>query len=409
VRMVLLGVAADLPEGQALAGEEHLLDALRWRAPALVRGHHHNEGLVRPLWMEAARLGILAHGCLSPLGRALVAMDPDGLSAAARALLDHAAGTAVFQADLTAVVAGPPSGGLAALLDGAAERESRGVASVWRFSAGSVRRALDAGSTAEGLLARLREVAAGGALPQPLEYLVVDVARRHGEVRVRAVGCVLRAADPALLTELLACRALSALRLTALGPTALASPAKPAEVLAGLRSAGYAPVGEDAAGVAMVERVDRRRAKPPGARRPQPEWQRPEPPVHPLAVDPAELAAFLLAAPLPGVGTPRPVKAAALLADALEHERRLHVVRQPTLEVLDVRAPQLQPDQRRLLADAIDDQRPVRIDYVDGDGRFSSRVIEEIELSGTVIEAWCRLREDERMFLLDRIDAVSPA
>jgi hypothetical protein len=421
VRMVLLGIATDLPEGQALADEEHLLDAVRWRAPAVLRGYQGNEELVRPLWTEASRLGILAHGCLSPLGRALVAMDPDGLALATRALLDRATGTAVFQADLTAVVAGPPSGSLAVLLDGAADRESRGTASVWRFSAGSVRRALDAGSTPDGLLARLREVATG-ALPQPLEYLVSDVARRHGEVRVRGVGCVLRSADPALLTELLACRALAELRLTALAPTVLASPAKPAEVLSALRSAGYAPVGEDSSGVAQVERVDRRRAKPPGARRPQPEWQQP-PEVHPLAagdacgggqgqrppVDPAELASFLLAAPMVATTPPRPVRAEELLERALEHERRLHVVRQPTLEVLNVRAPQLDPEQRRLLADAIDDQRPVRIDYVDGDGRFSSRVIEEIELSGTVIEAWCRLREDERMFLLDRIDSVSPA
>jgi predicted DNA-binding transcriptional regulator YafY len=93
----------------------------------------------------------------------------------------------------------------------------------------------------------------------------------------------------------------------------------------------------------------------------------------------------------------------------MERERGLHLVRRPTLEVIDARAPQLDSRQRQLLADAIDEQLPVRIDYVDGDGRLSTRVIEEIELSGAVIEAWCRLRDDERMFLLDRIGAVSEA
>jgi predicted DNA-binding transcriptional regulator YafY len=136
-----------------------------------------------------------------------------------------------------------------------------------------------------------------------------------------------------------------------------------------------------------------------------PEWTQEPPSRHPLAVDPAELAAFLLAPPLLGT-PPRQPQAIDLLPKI---ERRLHVVRQQTLEVIDAKAPQLDPEQRRMLADAIDDQRAVRIDYVDGDGRFSSRVIEEIELSGAVIEAWCQLREDERMFLLDRIDAVSPA
>jgi hypothetical protein len=408
VRMVLLGVATDLPEGLALADEAHLLDALAWRAPRLAHQHQNTEGLVRPLWREATRLGLVAHGCLSPLGRALVSLDAEALAEAARTLLDSDIVTAIFQADLTATVAGPPSAELAALLDGAADRESRGAASTWRFSPGSVRRALDAGYSADELLARLRAVASDGELPQPLAYLVGDAARRHGQLRVRGVDCVLRADDPALLTELLTSRALTGLGLARLAPTVLASAAKPAEALAALRSAGYAPVGEDASGAPVIERLDRRRAKPPAARRQQPEWTREEPRLHPLAVDPAELADFLLAAPMLGT-PPRQPRPADLLPKVLERERRLHVVRQPTLEVLEVKAPQLDPEQRRLLADAIDEQQPVRIDYVDGDGRFSSRVIEEIELSGTVIEAWCRLRDDERMFLLDRIDAVSPA
>jgi len=414
VRMLLLSVATELPDGQALADEGYLVDALRWLAPNLTRNHRDNEGTVRPLWTEAARLGAVAHGCLSPLGRALMSLDAEQLAAAARSLLNQATGTAIFQADLTALVTGAPSGSLAGLLDGVADRESRGTASAWRFSAGSVRRALDAGTSAAELLDRLREVAVDGRLPQPLEYLIADVGRRHGEVRVRAVGCVLRADDPALLAELLGNRALAPLRLTRLAPTVLASSGKPQETLAALRSAGYTPVGEDGAGVALVERADRRRAKPPGARRGLPEWNKPKPSLHPLALDPDELATFLLSAPLPGGGAATPPDSSQKMEEifrrVVERERaELHLVRQPTLEVINVRAPQLDPDERRLLADAIDDNRPVRIDYVDGEGKFSSRVIEEIELSGTVLEAWCRLREDERMFLLDRIDAVSPA
>jgi Helicase conserved C-terminal domain len=404
VRTVLLGVAKGLPDGQGIADAADLEEAVRWQAPRLTGYRENIRDYIRPLWTEAARLGLVAHGALSPLGRALLDMDSDALAAAARDLLEHATATAIFQADLTAVVAGPPGGQLCALLDGAADRESRGAASTWRFSAGSVRRALDAGYSADELLGRLRAVAADSDLPQPLEYLVRDAARRHGEIRVRGVSCVLRAADPALLTELLSCRALSGLGLTALAPTVLASAARPAETLAALRSAGYAPVGEDSSGVALIEKAERRRARPPVARR-APEWTQEPPRRHPLAVDPTELAAFLLAPPL--LGTPPKQPQAIDLLPKIE--RKLHVVRQPTLEVIDAKAPQLDPEQRRLLADAIDDQQAIRIDYVDGDGRFSSRVIEEIELSGAVIEAWCRLREDERMFLLDRIDAVSPA
>jgi hypothetical protein len=409
VRSVLLSVATGLPPGKALADEGYLLDALRWQAPSLARHPEHVEEYVGPLWTEAARLGIVALGCLSPLGRALVALDPDELARVAGAMLAHPTGTAIFQADLTALVAGPPDAALAALLDGAAQRESRGAASTWRFSAGSVRRALDAGQTADDLLAALRAVATDRALPQPLEYLVADVARRHGEVRVRAVGCVLRADDPALLAEILAARGLSDLGLTRLAPTVLASSAAPGPTLSALRSAGYAPVGEDGTGLALVERLARRRAKPPAASRRQPAWSQEEPAPHPLAVDPAELAEFLLAAPSARIAPPKQPQPADPVPAMMGHERALHLVRRPTLEVIDARAPQLDPRQRQLLADAIDEQLPVRIDYVDGDGRFSTRVIEEIELSGAVIEAWCQLRDDDRMFLLDRIGAVSEA
>ena len=41
--------------------------------------------------------------------------------------------------------------------------------------------------------------------------------------------------------------------------------------------------------------------------------------------------------------------------------------------------------------------------------RESVRVIEVTELLGGAVEAWCRLREDERMFMIDRIQAVAPA
>jgi predicted DNA-binding transcriptional regulator YafY len=72
-------------------------------------------------------------------------------------------------------------------------------------------------------------------------------------------------------------------------------------------------------------------------------------------------------------------------------------------------APQLAPGLARLLAHAIDTGGPVRIDYVNQAGNVSNRVIESIELAGTSIFAWCRMRQDERMFNLARILTVAPA
>ena len=259
LRAALLWAAAALPEGTGAAGPEPLADALRWQAPLARQDAELTDAVAASVWQEAHLLGVLAHGALSPLGKALLAADRVALVATARDLLPEPTQEALFQADLTAVVPGLPDQKLAALLDAAGERESGGGATTWRFGEASVRDALDAGHTVTGLLAALRSAAAGHPLPQVLEYLVTDVGRRHGQVRVRQVGCLLHAADPALVTEICQARALRPLGLSAIAPTVLASARPAAETLAALRAAGYAPVGEDAAGQPRVERAARSR------------------------------------------------------------------------------------------------------------------------------------------------------
>ncbi|HEX2355912.1 MAG TPA: helicase-associated domain-containing protein [Micromonosporaceae bacterium] len=260
LRPDLLRILDELPAATALADPVAALPLLRWRVPLLVEADELGEVQVDAAWLEAALLGVVAHGALSPLGRALT--DEGALSAAAATLLPPSVGEALFQADLTAIVPGTPAAALAELLDAAADRESHGSAGTWRFGAASVRRAFDGGYAAEELLAQLRKVAVGGHLPQPLEYLIGDIARSHGAVRVRAVGCVLHASDPALLAEIAGTRALRPLRLTLLAPTVLASTGSVRDTLAALREAGFAPVREDAEGMAIVERAPVHRAPP---------------------------------------------------------------------------------------------------------------------------------------------------
>jgi predicted DNA-binding transcriptional regulator YafY len=72
-------------------------------------------------------------------------------------------------------------------------------------------------------------------------------------------------------------------------------------------------------------------------------------------------------------------------------------------------ADRLPAEQRRLLADAIDHDGEVRIGYIDSAGQRTVRVIEQLVLDGDAVVAWCRLRDDERQFLLERITEVSPA
>src|SRR3712207_7812244 len=72
--------------------------------------------------------------------------------------------------------------------------ESSGGATVFRVWESSVRRALDSGWSATDLhdfFAR----ASRTPVPQALDYLIDDVARQHGRLRVGAIECCIRSDD----------------------------------------------------------------------------------------------------------------------------------------------------------------------------------------------------------------------
>lgn len=431
VRQLLLAVVRGLPAGTAVAGQAGLAEAVRWLSPLLVDADPDADRLVAAAWREAHLVGVVAHGAFTPLGEALTSGSRAELAAACRTLLPAAAGEVVFQADLTALVPGAPERALADLLDTAADRESGGGAVTWRFSAGTVRRALDIGWQSDELVAALRERAVGGSLPQPLAYLVADVARRHGAIRVREARCVLHTEDPALAAELTGARSLRSLALSQVAPTVLAAAAPVDDVLAALRAAGYAPVAESADGVPQLTRVQPRRAggRPGGhahRRRRDAEPPAPEPP------DPLTLADQLLVAPVPAPGSrphrptwpDQPTLGMAGEAFPDDYQAEYEQVKygaeeadpEPAIdEPLDVsgelaeRAGHLGAGERRLLAHAIETSQPVRIHYTNAQGNSTVRVIDSAELIGEHLVAWCQLRDDERMFALHRIGSVAPA
>lgn len=213
---------------------------------------------------EAELLGVVAGDRLSELGEQLLAaLDAEDVVAEVTrrcaSLLPKAECGVILQSDLTAVVSGQPSAAVSRLLAAAAVNEARGNAAIWRFTPASVRAALDAGWTGPELLAELAAFA-DRPLPQPLEYLITDVARRHGHVRVRRTrSCVV--ADEALVTEILNTRSLAKLKLARLAPTVLSSPAEPGRVLELLRAAGMSPVAEDPSGAIVVEHREEHRAE----------------------------------------------------------------------------------------------------------------------------------------------------
>jgi hypothetical protein len=81
--------------------------------------------------------------------------------------------------------------------------------------------------------------------PQPLRYLIRDVGRRHGELRLSAALSVIRSDDIARLAEAAVDRSLRHLGLRLVAPTVLTSRAPMDEAMAALRKAGYLPMPEE--------------------------------------------------------------------------------------------------------------------------------------------------------------------
>lgn len=400
----LLQAAAQLPAGHGVAIASDLGPLLAWHRP-LADSSAQDGTPFTTLIREAELLGVLARGALSALGDALLEDDVAGLAAACRRLLPTATRSARIGADLTAVVTGTPSAPLAALLDSVADRETSGTASVWRFSPGSVRRALDAGRSPDGLTADLAAIATG-PLPQPLSYLIADTARGHGRVRIAPAACVIHGEEPALLTELAAHRKLAALGLRQLAPTVLVSRTPLDATLAALRAEGYAPVAETADGTVRIEKkrpqraatsvptprrgdtgVDRRTAVRRNAVR--------RTAATPTAVDPNVLAARLLTAP---PTTPDPDLFGSGVPFGTDTE-----------EIVAGYAKQLSYTDVRQLAHAVDTGTPITVEYVATSGNRTVRTLSRLELDPPYVEAWCHLRDAERVFTLSRIHGVMPS
>ncbi|MGI3779736.1 MAG: helicase-associated domain-containing protein, partial [Janthinobacterium lividum] len=244
LRRVVLGLAVEVGTGTVLDAAD-LGAALAWHRPRLSRTHEAAVELTRDLWREASWLGYVALGAVSDFTPSLLEDRP--VPGELAALFPEPVTDLVLQADLTAVAPGPLRHDVAADLRLLATQESRGAGAVYRFSAGSVRRAMDAGWSAEDALGWLRGHAST-PVPQPLEYLVGDVARRHGAVHVGPALSYVTSEDDAQLSAFLQHPQAATLGLRRLAPGVVVAAAEPDELLEALREAGLSPVAEDAHG-----------------------------------------------------------------------------------------------------------------------------------------------------------------
>ncbi|WP_338022724.1 helicase C-terminal domain-containing protein [Allosalinactinospora lopnorensis] len=283
----------------------------------------------------------------------------------------------LIQGDLTAVAPGPLVPELARELALAAEVESTGGATVYRFSADSVRRALDAGRGAADLT-ELLERHSSTPLPQPLRYLISDVGRTHGRLRVGTASSYLRCDESAVLDELLNDRRATGLALTRLAPTVLASRSTRPALLERLSGLGYHPVPEATDGAVQLSRPETRRAS-----------------AIPTSRD--------LAEPVP----PGPELLMAAVRAVRAGDEAATAARLPVL------APEGDPPRSptaatlSALTSAVEQGRRLWIGYLDADGRASSRIVEPAKVDGGYLTAYDATRAAVHRFAVHRISGVA--
>jgi hypothetical protein len=155
----------------------------RWAYPA---GSRWLDAVLLDVAGTAASLGLAVDGVVTSTGRALL----DGDAGPAAADLPGTVDRVYLQHDLTVIAPGP----LAPVDDDAlrtvAVLEAPGLAARYRISEDTLRAAFRAGNSRDDLLTLLGRLSATG-IPQPLAYLVDQVAGRDGSIVVdRGAGGV---------------------------------------------------------------------------------------------------------------------------------------------------------------------------------------------------------------------------
>ena len=371
-RAMTLTALAALPEGECLAagtGVPSVVALLRWQRPRRPRTRADQS-----LWTvsEAAMLGVTGLDGLASFARDLLTGEDEKAQKTLAGLLPEPVDHVLLQADLTAVAPGPLESQLARRLQLLADVESRGGATVYRFSPGSVRRALDAGWTAVELHDFLGSVSRT-PVPQPLTYLVDDAARTFGSVRIGHAEAFLRADDEAALTELLHHPKAGSLGLRRLAPTVLISSTPLDLLLPRLRELGAAPVVEAGDGSVHVVRPDQRRARTPREHRGR------------------------------GAAAARRTATVSAVLTAIRSGDRAASSRPAAPDAA------LSPSgSLAALREAAETGAAVLIAYVDNHGSRSERIVDPVSVEGGVLTAHDHRTDDVRTFAVHRITAVRP-
>jgi hypothetical protein len=345
-----------------------LAERVKWERPRRAFGNHHD--YVHWIAREAQWLGISGRNALTSFGAALLTGNENlGMQKLLPKEIDYI----LIQGDNTAIAPGPLQLELAREMSLIANIESKGGATVYRLTEHSIRRALDNGRSSDDIKKFLGKISKT-PLPQPLEYMIADVGKRYGKLRVGiSFSSYIRCEDESLLAQILADKKLSHLQFRQLSKGVLMTEGDTHEAIDALVDSGYFPALEDRDGALVARKQERTRAKTK-ARPPR------------ISVDYATPSDDLIGAAL------RALRAGD---KAASHRKSTPVATGTPSETMST------------LTLAIKSKATVTIGYADTDGGLSERVIEPIHLLGGILMAYDHGSDEVLRFAVSRISGVA--
>ena len=367
-----------LRENQGIAPEwNSFKEVLSWRAPVR-RNSSLQEELAEWTLREAEWLGITGQGALSKFGAQF--LDGDDLSSINEDLpktVDHI----LIQSDNTAIAPGPLEHEISQALAMMAEIESRGGATVYRFTESTIRRALDHGKTGDEIKTFLTKTSKT-PMPQPLEYLIADVAKKHGKLRVGNTSSFIRCEDTALISQIMSDKKLEILALRRIAPEVVICDLDATDAMRVLRECGYLPAGESANGMILTGPKSNRALTKPRPPRVIGEVEIP---------DTESLKTAIRALRTGEKSTYRQTRLRQVASEALGQ-----LPRTTANEIMDI------------LNQFIIDEKTLSIGYADNNGGVTHRIIDPIRISAGALVARDHATGEVQSFRIPRITGVAP-
>ena len=367
-----------LRENHGIAPEwNSFKEVLSWRAP-LRRNSSLQDELAEWTLREAEWLGITGQGALSKFGAQF--LDGDDLSSINEDLpktVDHI----LIQSDNTAIAPGPLEHEISQALAMMAEIESRGGATVYRFTESTIRRALDHGKTGDEIKTFLIKTSKT-PMPQPLEYLIADVAKKHGKLRVGNTSSFIRCEDTALISQIMNDKKLEILALRRIAPEVVICDMDATDAMRMLRECGYLPAGESANGMILTgPKTNRALTKP-----------RPPRVIGEVEIPDTESLKTAIRALRTGEkSTYRQTRLRQVASEALGQLPR--TTANETMEILN---------------QFIIDEKTLSIGYADNNGGVTHRIIDPIRISAGALIARDHATGEVQSFRIPRITGVAP-